>query len=449
MNNIEGQLNIDLYPQRKNSARVKLSSTRPLHATKIFIGKTPQQVLSVIPLLFSICSVAQSRAALTAIEQNLEIDSTQELETAREMLVLVENAKEHLFRLFIDWPKLFNLKNSNNELPYLSQMLGEFQAALFQNGDAFQLNSELNTDLSKTEPAEIEQLIDKLEQYLRQHVFCQSTKSWLEITDIHALHQWAQNNDSVAANSISFICDQGWASQGLTDCAQLPALDEKHLLKQFNHSNAEQFIAEPQWQGHCFETTTLTRQFEQPLIQALHKEFHATLITRWVARLVELASIPDQLRTLQQQLISPDDGDSKAITNDSSSGNTLQGLTQQSLAKEALTKQGLAQIEAARGRLIHRVSIEQGVISQYQILAPTEWNFHPQGLLAKSLSSISYDRTYHGSSNHSSSNNSSHKHSGSKYNSTTNNQNNVALEQLAHLMINAIDPCVGYQLRIH
>ncbi len=404
MANIEGQLDIDLYPQRANGARVELSSSRPLHVTKIFIGKTPEQVLSIIPLLFSICGVAQSRVALTAIEQNLKIDSKPELETARDMLVLVENVKEHLFRLFIDWPQLFNLKTNNNNMPYLSQMLGKFKTALFQNGEALSLDSKLNARFS-----DVDYLIDQLDQYLQQHVFCQATQDWLRMPDIHALHQWAQQCDSIAANSISFICEQGWASQGLTDCEQLPALDENYLLEKFSANDAEQFIAQPQWQGHCYETTTLSRQFKQPLIQALHQEFDSTLITRWVARLVELAHIPQQLRNLLQQL-SDIETATDDITDKAADTCTTQGAVR-----------GMAQIEAARGRLIHHVKIEHGVIRQYQILAPTEWNFHPQGLVAKSLGSLA----------------------------SNDNHNKEELEQLAHLVINAIDPCVGYQLRIH
>jgi Ni,Fe-hydrogenase I large subunit len=186
-------------------------------------------------------------------------------------------------------------------------------------------------------------------------------------------------------------------------------LDESYLLEKFSASDAEQFIAQPQWQGHCYETTMLSRQFEQPLIQALHREFDSTLITRWVARLVELANIPQQLRNMLQQLndVETTTGDITDSTNEPCS---VQNATQ-----------GMAQIEAARGRLIHHVKIEHGVISQYQILAPTEWNFHPQGLVAKSLGSLAND----------------------------DNHNNDELEQLAHLVINAIDPCVGYQLRIH
>ncbi len=396
MNNIEGQLDINLYPQRKNGARVELSSSRPLYAANIFVGKTPEQVLSIIPLLFSICGIAQSRAALTAIEQNLEIDNNHELETARDMLVLVENAKEHLFRLFIDWPKLFELKISNDKLPYLGKMLDDFKTALFQHGVAFNLNAKLNVSFKNTG-----QLIDKLDQTLQQHVFCQNTQDWLKITNIQSLHNWAQQGDSIAAKSIRIICQQGWASQGLTDCQQLPVLDEKHLLEQFNFSSAQQFIEQPQWHGHCYETTALTRQFEQPLIQALHKEFHSTLITRWVARLVELASTPQRLRNMLQQLINNDTQADEKHTNKK-------------------TTKGLAQVEAARGRLIHRVEIEHNIISNYQILAPTEWNFHPQGLVAKSLDSL-----------------------------LASGNSKDDLKKLAHLLINAIDPCVGYQLRIH
>ncbi len=393
MKSIEGQLDIDLYTQRKDSTRVELKSSRPLRASKIFIGKSPEQVLSIIPMLYSICGVAQSRAALTAIEQNLSLSSTASLETARDMLVLVENAKEHLFRILTDWPRLFNLERNNNNLAYLGHLVNDFKFALFQKGDAFSLKSKLTVDIKKTDD-----LINELDQYLEKHIFGKAAKKWLEIKNIHDLHNWAQQCDCITAKSISTICDQGWASQGVTDCQQLPFLDEAYLLKQFNTQHSENFIAQPQLQGHCYETTTLTRQFDQPLIQSLFKEFHNTLITRWVARLVELANIPEQLRTMRQLL-------SKTASTDSTSN---------------ITKlQGVAQIEAARGRLIHRVNIEQGIISNYQILAPTEWNFHPQGLVAKSLGNLT----------------SKHK------------DNDI--EQLAHLIINSIDPCVGYKLRIH
>ena len=46
---------------------------------------------------------------------------------------------------------------------------------------------------------------------------------------------------------------------------------------------------------------------------------------------------------------------------------------------------GLGLVQAARGLLAHRVEIATGHLTRYQILAPTEWNFHPRGIVAQGL----------------------------------------------------------------
>lgn len=40
---------------------------------------------------------------------------------------------------------------------------------------------------------------------------------------------------------------------------------------------------------------------------------------------------------------------------------------------------GLARVETARGTLLHRVEVDGDRVRDYRIVAPTEWNFHPQG----------------------------------------------------------------------
>lgn len=46
---------------------------------------------------------------------------------------------------------------------------------------------------------------------------------------------------------------------------------------------------------------------------------------------------------------------------------------------------GVGMVEAARGLLVHRIEIAGGLVRRWQILAPTEWNFHPCGVLAQAL----------------------------------------------------------------
>jgi len=399
MSTIEGRIDIDLYPSHKKGERVRLSSSRPVHAARILLGKTPQQALDIIPLLFNICGTAQSHAALNAIESALESSPPGQAahadELARRLLVNIETCKEHMLRLFLDWPSLFYLEHNNDQLPWLSSLVAHFRNALYRDGQAFTLDRQLQPQIDT-----LDRLLAELDDYLQQHVFGITPDDWLDsITDIGGLHDWALHGDTIAARSIATICDKGWASQGLSDCALLPPMSAQQLQQLFDDA-AEDFIAAPRWQGRCHETSPLSRQFDQPLIQALHQEFDNTLITRWLARLVELASIPRQLQHIRRQLTdAPADA-----------------LRQGEIAHH--TCGGLSQVEAARGRLIHRVQIEDDLISRYQILAPTEWNFHPQGLVRQSLDSISVgDRN--------------------------------GLGTLAHIVINAIDPCVGYELRIH
>ena len=78
---------------------------------------------------------------------------------------------------------------------------------------------------------------------------------------------------------------------------------------------------------------------------------------------------------------------------------------------------GIAQVEAARGRLVHRVELDGDRVQRYQILAPTEWNFHPRGVLAQGVKGLAVS-------------------------------NKALLRRQTELLINAIDPCVGYELQI-
>ncbi len=392
---IEGQLLIQLHPHKTGGECVKISSTRPVHAAKILVGKTPEQALSIVPLLFSVCGVAQSRASLSALQQIMHVIPKKSDEHARDLLVLCETAKEHLLRILIDWPKLFTLESTPMQLSYLGSMLNNFKHALYKKGDAFSFNSQLDVDTTN-----LSQQIENLETYLNKTIFDTSPSSWLDIKNIDQLRQWAESTEnSMAAYSLRQICEHSWTSQGYSTCTALPPLSNEQLIQQLDANNADHFIEQPTWQGCYHETNSLSRQAEHPLIKQLHLEFDNCLITRWTARLVELALIPQQMRELQLL------------------------IKQKNNVKNDSKQLGLAQVEAARGRLIHRAQLQKNknnevTISRYQIVAPTEWNFHPQGLIHQSLSHIKA-------------------------------QNVQEHEQLARLVINAIDPCVAYQLSVH
>jgi hypothetical protein len=113
------------------------------------------------------------------------------------------------------------------------------------------------------------------------------------------------------------------------------------------------FTSAPDWDGAPCETGARARLREHPLVAQAHP-----VVARFAARLAELAAVLD--------------GDAPGRTGSAalSSGDAL------------------GWVETARGLLVHRVTLDGGKIARYQIVAPTDWNFHPRGALALELAAL-------------------------------------------------------------
>ncbi len=89
-----------------------------------------------------------------------------------------------------------------------------------------------------------------------------------------------------------------------------------------------------------------------------------TVAVRMAARLVELAGLLQRARSAADQAGNPHWVEAFAPA----------------------PGEGIAAVQTARGLLLHRaVRAAGGVVAEYQIVAPTEWNFHPAGPLVQGL----------------------------------------------------------------
>ncbi|MEX3010549.1 nickel-dependent hydrogenase large subunit [Hoeflea sp. TYP-13] len=144
-------------------------------------------------------------------------------------------------------------------------------------------------------------------------------------------------------------------------------------------------------EGDVPETGVYARRANDPLIASLGQ---VTLGVRLVSRLVELARLPAELRAMLT-------GAAPAPRGGSVTHGTGSGI-----------------VEAARGLLLHRARMEDGRIADYRIMAPTQWNFHPRGIAARCLSRIDGEDMHN-------------------------------VEMQAHMVVQAIDPCVACEVRVH
>ena len=120
----------------------------------------------------------------------------------------------------------------------------------------------------------------------------------------------------------------------------------------------EDFCGQPEWAGGPAETGAIARQRQHPLLAAWIDARGRGAGARLVARLIELASLPQQLA-----------GKPEAVVKAFNLGENI----------------GMSAIETSRGLLIHVVRLANEKVVDYRIVAPTEWNFHPAGTLVEAL----------------------------------------------------------------
>jgi hypothetical protein len=218
-------------------------------------------------------------------------------------------------------------------------------------------------------------------------------QTWLEMDSEEEVEAWQGAGDAPAQRLLREVGERGWAAVGTSPLRPLPPLPADVLERLLADGAAERFAALPEWESQPRETGALARSAGHPLIAAQGLRGGGRLFTRLLARLVELAGLPGRVRAL------------------------LEGLEADSAPAPAEVRDGvgLAQVEAARGRLIHWVRLRSGQVADYRVVAPTEWNFHPRGGLAADLAALAAD---------------------------------TDLPRLARLLVDAVDPCVDCRIEV-
>jgi uptake hydrogenase large subunit len=375
---IEGRLEVILHRNCGGGVTSEIKSSRPLTVSSLLVGKTPSAALPIISSIYSVCGMAQSCAAVSACEHALSLKASDTTRAARQLVVWAETAREHILRIALDWghgEQMDELKS----IMLLAQNFKNILESVFEIGACVSIKR-----------AAMLEKIAQFESFLESMIFGEPLDSWRQRHTIRAVSAWADEQNTQAARMISDVIQKNW--QGVGGTAEVHALPVLDARKLFSKLQEPDFISKPDWQGSHFESTALSRQLGNTLIANIAQQFGSGLLARLLGMLAELSIIPSRMHAL---LDVPD--------------NEPDFLGENGV--------GLAQVEAARGRLVHALQLKNSIISQYWILAPTEWNFHPIGPAAQALNTL------------------------------TNDNESEFIEQ-ARLIVTAIDPCVAFDVRV-
>jgi len=395
---IAGELKIKMsYTNNQNGRQVKsqIESTRPLQASKLFTGKTITQTLTTLPLLFSICSKAQTVTALRAIESATQSPPSKQIESIREALITLENLREQTLRVIMDWPRYINEQADNQLLSHLSLGIKQLMQSL-DSANALTYNNKestphLNTSQWQSFSKTLSQSIFGFSaQYCLENIFQNEQLAQGE------LENWADKQQTQTARFIHWLNQKEWKHAGKSTIEHIPSINDNDLLNELIKQD-QTFTSQPSWNNQCYELSWYSRKHgrkysRQQCVENKQNSRHNNgIYNRMTARLEEIADLITRL--------------------------DIFFIDESALGTMTSTMTGIAHSEAARGRLTHYVEVEDNKINKLVILAPTEWNFHPSGVAVNSLNNLDA-------------------------NSST------ELRQQAELLIHAIDPCVAYQLQI-
>ncbi|MFT7774478.1 hypothetical protein [Roseateles sp.] len=325
---------------RPGQARPRsVENRRPDLAEALVRGKPAGDVPGMLGSLFSLCGHAHRLCARMALDA--AAGKTSPGMPGAERSLQCETLCEHVRRIGLDWPAALALPASRDAIA--ASALKSLRACPALRG--------ADAPLPDTR------------RWLERQLLAMPAQDWLE--------RWNREPGWWAEWSAA---GSGWLQRLVREArpaADWPVAAAEPLhahagavsLRQLARSLSEDagFTRRPRWQDDCAETGSWTR------LNDAARALPATPWQRLGARLAELVrlTLPD----------APGHG-----------GGWLSFGAQPIAAGE-----GLAWVEMARGLLVHYACLD-GVVAGYRVLAPTEWNFHAEGAVARALEGLAPTR---------------------------------------------------------
>lgn len=339
-----GKIHIRLGWDGTQISSVELAPRHPVEAVKLLHGKNGQQAVSLIPLLFSLCGKAQGVAGAMALEAAKGIVAPAETAKWRERLVHGEAIQEALWRFLLDVPKIVGQPPMVAEFTELRRSFARVLDPI-QSGDGW-----------KTAGGKIVVTDDGAWRNLAGTLPGMPLPGLSSMLTLREMEQWLDSGAMPLAVSMRELW-HGKGRWGGGGVSLLPSLRRQEMLANLlpELERDQDFAMLPSWQGAPAETGALARMAGHPLISSLLEREGASIFVRLLARLLEAVELIEHL-----------DGDAQRPP----------WLESAALRPGV----GVAWVQTARGLLIHWLALDaDGKVADYRIVAPTEWNFHPQG----------------------------------------------------------------------
>ena len=342
---IEGELIVRVTWDGERVAGVDVRSTRPHLVSRLVHGQRSDAAVDIVANLHAVCGGAHRAVAATACDAASGREVACRILLQREHMIELEALQEHCTRLGLHWAEAMRT-------PALLPLVRDVRALAAPVLAA-----------QAMDPEEVERAIERIAPLAGAALLGMSPQAWLDLSTVDELDDWSERAAVAPAQWWTQLMQEtprlGCCPIELMPCVDSHAL-ESTIAPRLRAS--DRFAHCPDWDGRPVETGVLSQRRSHPLVADALRVHGNSVATRLIARLTDLAA-----------LLQRDHEESP------------------SLLACAVDGHAYATAVTARGVLVHAVALRDGVIDDYAIVAPTEWNFHPQGAFVTALAACEAD----------------------------------------------------------
>ena len=380
---IEGEAELDFTFNDGKIEDVKINFGFYRGIEEILRGKDANDALVITPRVCGICNHAHLIAAVRAIENGYEnagvkVDLSSKAEDIRVFTLSCELIQNHIKWLYMtilpQLEKYLDLQSGENyaiKATYLSSVITK-ALAIFAGQwphSSYAVPGGVTCDPTHLDVMQAQGLLDESITFFEQVMTGLSLEKYLSIDSVSSLHQiegdfgkllhlmGSSGMSELGQSHDRFIVfsDSVLSPSGKSIVTTVSNVDTRYVQESVQQGTVAKAVT---YKYKMYEVGPLARGMvaKTPIVKSLHKRYKDSLLTRVFARIHEVAQLLDHSKNLLQNLQL--DEPSCVLEN----------------SMQLVDFEGTGVVEAARGSLIHKTAVQNGVIRNYDIITPTQWN---------------------------------------------------------------------------
>jgi hydrogenase large subunit len=370
---IEGEAQV-LYRyegDRVADARIRFLTGR--HVERILEGRDPGDALAINPRICGICGHAHLIATVRALEGCYpDLRLPRKAEIVRELTLTFELLQNHFKWFYLTiFPLLFPGEERVGEAVEPARKVGEMIALIAGKypHNSYALPGGITAEVSPLDLVGVSERLREVERHFSRNLIDVDPGEFSRCDRIETMLE----REGDLPRAMEAILDREWqrlgrsfdrfivfGGGGLFESGKSLAtrvtqhLDLRYLSEEPIEESEALLV---RYRGKVYETGPLARAMllKTPLIREAHRRYGDSIFSRILARVCEIPRLLLYCRRLLEEI-------------------DLFGSSWEDPGSVPKHAEGVGIVEAARGSLIHRVRIGEGLISEYQIVTPTQWN---------------------------------------------------------------------------